>query len=303
MSALGSPRLVFGDDGSPGADVAWLWINEHRWLGWRLEVVTATGVALGEPHSWTEPVPCRRPFAEAGFDSHLSRRPEQDPRLALCADGELLVVGGRGRGLLKALHLGSTTEWLAVRPPMPMIIARHGRPTRSVVLATDGSADARAATEALAMLPLADSLRLTVVVVDDGTIAEVDPVIDEAVAAFRGSGRDGRADGPSWIGAGRVVPPRRVDERRPRRVRHAWPLQPRTRAPRHDSPAACAQPRRVGAPDSSTHRTTRRLTGRRHGRPQALITRSRWTPNASTPNLPPPQAQDRPPRSSTTTGS
>ena len=99
MSTLGSPRLVFGDDGSPGADVAWLWINEHRWLGWRLEVVTATGVALGEPHSWTEPVPCRRPFAEAGFDSHLSRRPEQDPRLALCADGELLVVGGRGRGL------------------------------------------------------------------------------------------------------------------------------------------------------------------------------------------------------------
>ena len=36
MSALGSPRLVFGDDGSPGAVVAWLWINEHRRLGWRL---------------------------------------------------------------------------------------------------------------------------------------------------------------------------------------------------------------------------------------------------------------------------
>jgi nucleotide-binding universal stress UspA family protein len=186
MSALGSPRLVFGDDGSPGADVAWLWINEHRWPGWRLEIVTATGVALGEPHPWTAPVPCRRPFAEADFDSHLSRRPEQDPRLALCADGELLVIGDRGRGVLKALHLGSTTEWLAVRPPMPMIIARHGRPTRTVVLATDGSGDARAATEALAMLPLTDSVRLTVAVVDDGTIAEVDPVIDEAVAALRG---------------------------------------------------------------------------------------------------------------------
>ena len=28
-----TPRLVFGDDGSPSADVAWLWVNDHPWPG------------------------------------------------------------------------------------------------------------------------------------------------------------------------------------------------------------------------------------------------------------------------------
>lgn len=32
---------VFGDDGSAAADVVWLWINNHRWPGWRISVVTA----------------------------------------------------------------------------------------------------------------------------------------------------------------------------------------------------------------------------------------------------------------------
>ena len=33
--------LVLGDAGSTGADVAWLWVCNHRWPGWRAEVVTA----------------------------------------------------------------------------------------------------------------------------------------------------------------------------------------------------------------------------------------------------------------------
>ena len=35
-------RLVFGDDQSQAADVAWLWINCHDWPGWQIEAVTAT---------------------------------------------------------------------------------------------------------------------------------------------------------------------------------------------------------------------------------------------------------------------
>ena len=34
-------RMVFGDDGSPGADSAWLWINSHDWPGWTIEVLIA----------------------------------------------------------------------------------------------------------------------------------------------------------------------------------------------------------------------------------------------------------------------
>ena len=59
---MNDPRtLVFGDDGSPAADVAWLFINNHRWPGWRLEVVTAhmpeTAALLPRQdtdlHAWT----------------------------------------------------------------------------------------------------------------------------------------------------------------------------------------------------------------------------------------------------------
>ncbi len=35
-------RLVFGDDQSQAADVAWLWINSHAWPGWQIEALTAT---------------------------------------------------------------------------------------------------------------------------------------------------------------------------------------------------------------------------------------------------------------------
>ena len=182
------PRLVFGDDGSPSADVAWLWINEQRWPGWHLEMVTAVGAPDEAHHPTAAPPPSRRPFAEAGFVASARRLPEQDPRLALCTDGELLVIGERGPGVLKSLHLGSTAEWLAVRPPMPMVIARHGRPTRSVVLATDGSVDAGEATEALAGLPFAEHLTVTVAVVDDGRVTDVDAVLDAAATRLRAAG-------------------------------------------------------------------------------------------------------------------
>ena len=36
------PRtVVFGDDSSLAADIAWLFINSQRWPGWRLEVIAA----------------------------------------------------------------------------------------------------------------------------------------------------------------------------------------------------------------------------------------------------------------------
>ncbi len=37
--------LVFGDDGSEAADVAWLWVNEHTWPDSQIEVVTVDSEA------------------------------------------------------------------------------------------------------------------------------------------------------------------------------------------------------------------------------------------------------------------
>lgn len=177
-------RLVFGDDGSPAADVAWLWINNHVWPGWRLEIIAATGLPLPgdldagdlDPDS---PVPAERPpFAAAGFTAIDRLVRAQDPRVALSMHADLLIIGTRGPGLLKRLHLGSTAEWLLVRPPAPVVVVRHGRPTRRVLLACDGSAHSGAATEAVLALPFVDRLHVSVVGVN-----EDDLVTDEAVEA------------------------------------------------------------------------------------------------------------------------
>jgi nucleotide-binding universal stress UspA family protein len=182
-------HLVFGDDGSVGADVAWLWINSHCWTGWGLQAVTGTALLSDRDHTGSHPPlhEPRRPFAEADFTWFTHARPEQDPRFALCIEADLIVIGTRGPGVLKALHLGSTAEWLAIRPPAPLLIARHGHPTHTVLLAHDGSPDAWAVTTALTDLPFAGQLSVTVVVVDDGVI-DSDAILDRATQSIEISG-------------------------------------------------------------------------------------------------------------------
>ena len=182
---MSDPRtLVFGDDSSPAADVAWLFINSHRWPGWHLEVVAAQvpevpGLPLPredtELHAWNPPHP-RRVFAEALFAHVAELTAEADPRLVLSRQSDLLVIGPRGPGLLKALHLGSTSDWLLLHPPAPLLIARHGHPARSVVVCADGSPHADKVTRVLAELPWADQLAITILAIDDGRI-DVDTAI------------------------------------------------------------------------------------------------------------------------------
>jgi nucleotide-binding universal stress UspA family protein len=168
------PTVVFGDDGTPAADVAWLWINSQRWPGWRLEVVSARPPEAGPPlvreraqlHPW-DPPHLRPLFAEAEFAETEHLTAEADPRLVLSRASDLLVIGPRGPGLLKSLHLGSTADWLLSHPPAPMVIVRHGCAVRSVVLCVDGSIHAERATDALADLPWAGQLDITVLAVDD----------------------------------------------------------------------------------------------------------------------------------------
>ena len=192
-----APRLVVGDDGSAAADVVWLWVNNHRWPGWRISVVSARLPDAGPPagaeratlHPWEPPHPRQLFTGDEVEVEHLFA--ETDPRLALdsCADAALVAVGPRGRGLLKHLHIGSTTEWLlgARRPLVPLVVVRSGRATKDILFCADGSAHARSALEAVLSLPWLATCRVSVLGVNDGRNT-TEAAVEQAVAVLREHG-------------------------------------------------------------------------------------------------------------------
>ena len=178
MEIADRKRMVFGDDRSSGADVAWLWINEHRWPGWCLDVVE-----IPDTHISTRPVPGgdqlvewapevpRTVFAESGITEVSNLTARADPRLVLMrrTDADLLVVGPVGSGVLKRrFHLGSTTDWLLQQPPCPLAIVRSAAPARRVVVGVDGSDPAQRALEALVAMPWSRDVDVLAVGVYDG---------------------------------------------------------------------------------------------------------------------------------------
>lgn len=183
-----SPFIVFGDDVSPGSDLAWLWLISQRWPGWSLINLRASThvYGAGQPAGSTEPTPLDAPapritpedagFADVGFLTMTA-----DPRLALetWPDAALIVVGGSASGA-GPYSIGSTTEWLLHDSSAPVLVARRGRAVRRVLVCADGSEHAAAAARALAAMPWADSVEATVVAVDDGRV-DVTAAIDGAV--------------------------------------------------------------------------------------------------------------------------
>jgi nucleotide-binding universal stress UspA family protein len=192
------PRLVFGDDGSAAADVGWLWINNHRWPGWTISVVTAVLPPVGPPvgparsalHPWTPPSP-RRLFTETAASAVEHLTAEADPRIVLdsCADAALLVIGPRGSGVLKHLHIGSTADWLlaAPRPRSSLLIVRSARMTRSILLCVDGSPHAHAAAQTLARLPWIPDTQITLVGIRERH-NDPEPGIERAADVLHASG-------------------------------------------------------------------------------------------------------------------
>jgi len=185
--------LTFGDDSSVSADVAWLWINCHEWPNWRLDVITAEKsetFRVGNEHAtlqpW-EPTHPRTPFTESQITDFTSLSGEIDPRLALSRPADLLVIGRRGKGLAKFLHLGSTAEWLLAHPPAPMLIARRGRSTRSAVVCADGSKHAAVAAATLAEMSWIHDVEMTIVTVDDDHL-DVERAYSEVADLFATSG-------------------------------------------------------------------------------------------------------------------
>ena len=165
------PQLVFGDDGSGAADIVWAWISAHTWPGWRVSVVTAEAMTFGGTGSGVrsssrprDPSENRRLMVGPEVTEVELSTTTGDPRIVLSSyeDASLVAVGPRGRGVLKQLHIGSTTEWLLHSPAAPLVIVRSPRPTRKVLLCVDGSTHARQAAHAVARLPWIDGCRVTI---------------------------------------------------------------------------------------------------------------------------------------------
>lgn len=180
------PVIVLADDGEPASDVAWAWLTGHRWQGWELQVVTVrwAGLAGGSDLKPSRVVP-RRPPQETALAVWDHVEVTGDPRVVLLgrSDAQLMVLGCHRRGHLAGLWVGSTTEWLLMHPPAPVLIARHGYPTRSVALCVDGSLHAQRALKAFWVLPWARDVELSLVSVDDGA-TDVERSLEVAGAAL-----------------------------------------------------------------------------------------------------------------------
>lgn len=174
------PTITFGDDASAGADIAWQWLVSQRWPGWHVDVISVADpppqasaqtpdLVPAGPGTHDSPLGRQAPSA-CGFDGIELRATTGDPRMVLSDvdAGGLLVIGARGRGLLKAMHIGSTAEWLLQCPLQPTVIARRGERVRSVVACVDGSRHSIAAVTTLAALPWLADTTVTVLAVRDG---------------------------------------------------------------------------------------------------------------------------------------
>jgi nucleotide-binding universal stress UspA family protein len=185
--------LVFGDDASSAADLAWDWIAAQPWPGWAIHVVTAVEPDLVHPappeqavlHPWQPPHPRVAPAGGVAGVAHLTA--SRDPRLLLGEPADLVVIGPQGHSTWDALHLGSTAEWLLHAPGNPTVVVRESGPVRQVLACVDGSSHAERAVEALATLPLVDGAEVVLLAVADG---RTDPghAIGRADALLRGTG-------------------------------------------------------------------------------------------------------------------
>ncbi len=105
------------------------------------EAPTAPGIVLPAdataPHPWDPPHP-RTTNVGAEFVEVANLTAIGDARVVLSRASDLLVIGPRGPGLLKALHLGSTADWLLLHPPAPLLVARHGHRVQRIMVCADG---------------------------------------------------------------------------------------------------------------------------------------------------------------------
>jgi nucleotide-binding universal stress UspA family protein len=213
-------RLVFGDDGSRGADVAWLWINNHPWPNWRIDVITGAD-PLAPTHKWgvtpeLEPwtPPWGRTFLGAQPVQVAYLRADTDPRLLLDAqsDADLVVVGHTGRGHLRSHWMGSTAEWLLHHPTAPLVVVRSGATVRRVLCCADGSVHAARALDAFAVCPFALSAEVSVLTIADGR-TDTAAATEGATAALQRCGIEATVEVANGNPTDRIID--HIEERSP----------------------------------------------------------------------------------------
>ena len=95
---------------------------------------------------------------------------------AVSSHADLVVVGSHGRGELGSLFLGSVSAEVVDRAPCPILVARGGALER-VILAEDGSTNARGARDLVASWGIFRDATVRVV-----SVAHVDPYFHSGIA-------------------------------------------------------------------------------------------------------------------------
>lgn len=174
-------RILFATDGSRGASIAEDFLLSLP-LSCADEVTIVTSPTVSERESFALLARCRWRFAARDIQATTVMRsgaPVQVAEaVALERASELIAVGSRGLGQWSGTLMGSVARSLARDGIAPVLVVRARREApRRVLVALDGSTEARAAVELLAHLPLPMAARLTLLRVaaadDDARTADL----------------------------------------------------------------------------------------------------------------------------------
>jgi len=166
-------RILVGTDGSKDADAAVEW-STHLLLPADASVEVVSVMPYPTPSDAVESEAWRdvRAQSERVVDDAARRIAKRwtavtgrvlagaEPREAIVdaavkSESDLIVLGARGLGAVGSVLLGSVSIGVSRHAPCPVLICKGApRPVRTVTVALDGSADARAALEFLTALPL-----------------------------------------------------------------------------------------------------------------------------------------------------
>ena len=166
--------IIVGVDGSTDAERALRWAAEQASLERRpLAVVTAAGAEQGGAVTWSGPAgtyftPAAdlmerlQAVAEQGAETVHRLRPGlpvtshfayRDPRKVLIdasRDAHLVVIGSRGRGMVRSRLLGSVSTSVIRRAHSPVVVCRPDSPgtvRTGVLVGADGTPEAHAVLE------------------------------------------------------------------------------------------------------------------------------------------------------------
>jgi len=183
---LGAMRFLFATDGSQGADVALdllcalplagadhvtiLTLPHYSFMGTDVAGPRQTDRVhdRGEAHARSVAEIARQRLTARGVSAAVELRtgPVIDAIQAAALERavELVVIGSRGLGAFAGTLLGSVARGLARHALVPVLVVRERREApRRILVAVDGSDDARAAVALLARVPLPADAGVTLV--------------------------------------------------------------------------------------------------------------------------------------------